>query len=70
MGTKSLILSALGGVVAVAKACGVTHGAVSQWDEDDIPLRHIPALVKAGIDFSVFYPDSVHSRKSSVIKKS
>lgn len=63
MGTKSLVVEMLGGVGAVAKACGVTHGAVSQWEEE-IPPRHITALVKAGIALSIFYPEITHAKKS------
>lgn len=48
MGLKYKICEILGGVTAVADICGVTPGAVSQWDEEDIPFRHLRTVLDHG----------------------
>lgn len=53
MSIKSKIISEFGGLSVVARICGITHGAVSQWDEDHIPARHMPKLVAAAPEYGV-----------------
>lgn len=62
MSIKSFLVSRFGSVSAMAKVCGVTPSAVSQWNK--IPLHHIPDILKAAkekkftdITLSTFYPD-------------
>jgi DNA-binding transcriptional regulator YdaS (Cro superfamily) len=62
MDIKSLLISKFGGVSALAKKCGISHSAVSQWV--DVPLHHIPAIIAAAqeegfkdINLALFYPE-------------
>lgn len=42
--------------VALARACGVTHSAVSQWDR--VPSNHVLTVARVtGIDREVLRPD-------------
>lgn len=53
MSIKSKIITEFGGLSVVAKICGITHGAVSQWDDEHIPTRHLPKLVAAAPEYGV-----------------
>ena len=64
---KDRIISKLGGVGVVARICGVTAGAVSQWKL--IPSKHQGVLLNAArqnsidVDASDFFPEQVKSKK-------
>lgn len=46
MTPKDVVIKVFGGVRATARACNLTHPAVSQWG-DNVPSRHHQKLIRA-----------------------
>ena len=65
---KDKVAEILGGKLALAEACGVTSGAVSQWDT--IPSKHLPKIIEAAkkLGKNIKITDLVDDEHKSVVQ--